>query len=291
MKSLIYILITIFIGTTLFSAIPKTALKTPQNIIIQCVDKYPSLENLDKSASIIESRLKDFGLQTLDVSADENGAIIEISFDDPIDMATISPLLTSKGKVEFYETLDRLDVIRNLDKDEELKSILKMGEGDEKFDVNAGILGYCKEENKARVDLYLEKHYVSKPDKGSNFFWSAQADEHGDFQLYLLNKEAALDNSFISEAVTKTSFSGSSPALMLTFDEAETSIWWELTKKNIGKSIAIVLDQKVLSAPMVRAGISGGKCMITGDFTKQEIDQIRALINNEELPLEFKLKN
>jgi preprotein translocase subunit SecD len=291
MKSIVYILIAIFIGTTLFSAIPKRAVERKQKITLQCIDKHPSLEDLDKSARIIESRLKDFGLLTLDVSADEYGAKIEISFDDAIDMASISPLLTSKGKVEFYEIADHDELIKSLSQDEELRSIFTLKGDEKKFDDNSGVLGYCKQENKALVDTKLINHRVSKTAEAIHLYWSAQPDDSGYYSLFALKNNSALDNSYVSGAVTKTNFAAKSPALLLSFNEKGSSIWWELSKRNIGRSIAIVLDQTVLSAPTVREGISGGKCMITGDFKVNELDQIRTLILHEELPLDFKLKN
>ena len=47
-------------------------------------------------------------------------------------------------------------------------------------------------------------------------------------------------------------------------------VWARLTKENIGKAIAIVLDDAVYSAPRVNDEITGGRSSITGDFTAEE---------------------
>ena len=59
--------------------------------------------------------------------------------------------------------------------------------------------------------------------------------------------------------------------------------------KNINNAIAIVLDNKVIYAPVLKSVIEGGKCSITGDFTKPQVQYLAALCNNGELPVSFKV--
>ena len=78
--------------------------------------------------------------------------------------------------------------------------------------------------------------------------------------------------------------------MIITFDKVGKSIWKDVTQRNVGKSIAIVLDKKVLQAPVVKSEILEGKCILSGDFSMKEITWLNSMINNEELPLDFKIK-
>ncbi|MBT3206763.1 MAG: hypothetical protein HN704_12030 [Bacteroidetes bacterium] len=291
MKSIVYILITVFISSILISAFPKSVRKEKQIVTIQCVNENYSPDILIKSADIIKARLKDYGIQNADVFVDHKASCIDISIDSQVELVDVTNLLTSKGSVEFYETYDRLEVIKNLGVEKDLASILNIPSDEKKIDGCTGIYGYCKEDKKSEVELYLKKHYASKPGHGINFYWSEQPNDNKDFQLFLLQSNASLDNSYISKSVVKNDLSGKKPELMVSFNESGKSIWKDITKRNIGKSIAIVMDKKVLQAPIVKSEIIEGKCIITGDFSINEINRINSLINNEELPLEFKLKN
>lgn len=291
MKSIIYILIIVFISSILISAFPKTDSVLKQTFSLQCVNDDHTSGMLNKSADIISSRLSDYGVTDADVFVNEKESCINMSIDNQVSLSDARALLTSKGKLEFYETYDRLEFIKNPGIDKDLASILNIPVDGKEFDRFSGILGYCKGKGKSKVELYLKNHYLSKPGQGINFFWSEQPDDNGDFYLFLLQNKASLDGSYISESTVKGNLSGRNPELLITFDKSGELVWQNITKRNIGKSIAIVLDKKVLQAPIVRSEIKEGKCIITGNFSQEEIRRINSLINNDELPLEFNLMN
>ncbi|OGI27003.1 MAG: protein-export membrane protein SecD [Candidatus Moranbacteria bacterium RIFOXYB1_FULL_43_19] len=72
-------------------------------------------------------------------------------------------------------------------------------------------------------------------------------------------------------------------------DSEGTKIFSDLTKENIGKNIAILLDGRVLSAPTVQSHIADGKAVITGDFTPQEAKDLSRRINEGALPMPISL--
>lgn len=65
--------------------------------------------------------------------------------------------------------------------------------------------------------------------------------------------------------------------VLLEFDSDGARIFEELTEKNIGKILAIYIDNIPLSTPVVQSKIGGGKAQITGDFT---VEEARALARN-----------
>ncbi|HOL33243.1 MAG TPA: protein translocase subunit SecD [Candidatus Syntrophosphaera thermopropionivorans] len=80
------------------------------------------------------------------------------------------------------------------------------------------------------------------------------------------------------------------PYISLTFTRTGARKFANCTGDNIGKRLAIVLDNTVYSAPVIQDRIPDGKAMITGQFTEQEAKSLAILLNNESLsaPIEPK---
>lgn len=76
----------------------------------------------------------------------------------------------------------------------------------------------------------------------------------------------------------------SEPYVKLQFTNEGKTKFAEATKNNIGKQIAIVLDETVQSAPTVNAEITDGNAVITGSFTPEAAEELAALIRAGSLP-------
>ena len=74
------------------------------------------------------------------------------------------------------------------------------------------------------------------------------------------------------------------PQVAIRFDEAGTKLFADLTKDNIGKRIAIVLDGEIISAPTVQASIPDGRAVINGNFTLQQAKDLVGRLNEGALP-------
>lgn len=79
------------------------------------------------------------------------------------------------------------------------------------------------------------------------------------------------------------------PEVSLQFDEEGTKIFAELTKKNLGKKIAIFLDGELQIAPTVQVEITNGQAVITGGYTFKEAKDIADRLNQGALPVPLKL--
>jgi preprotein translocase subunit SecD len=77
------------------------------------------------------------------------------------------------------------------------------------------------------------------------------------------------------------------PVAAIQFKKEAVPVWTEATATNLNKSIAIILDNKVIYDPVVREIIPNGSCVISGRFTARELKYISILGNNGELPAEF----
>ncbi|MCK4662513.1 MAG: hypothetical protein KAT68_06590 [Bacteroidales bacterium] len=291
MKTIIYILIAVFIGSILISAIPMSSMNSKKNITLQCTDNNPNILKLDQSAKIIENRLNGFGIDNFNMTVSKNGLSINISFKNNDDFNRVQELLTHKGKLEFYETYDRKDIIEKLEKEDKLFSFLNipLNNNQDKIISSNAILGYCNESNKSKVDDYISKSYVSSPNQGIKFIWSKFPIDENNWLLYLLNHSSAIQGADINKSIRDYNKITNSAEIMITFSKKGGELWQELTRNNIGKSIAIVLDSQVYYAPKVMSVIKNGKCVISGGFSKDEANQLVTIINYGELPLEFTL--
>ncbi len=77
--------------------------------------------------------------------------------------------------------------------------------------------------------------------------------------------------------------------IQLVMDQQGTSLWARLTKDNIGKPIAIALDNFIYSAPIVQGEITGGTSSITGNFTPKEGTELANILQTGKLPAPAKI--
>ena len=104
--------------------------------------------------------------------------------------------------------------------------------------------------------------------------------------------KAPLDGAAVTDA--RVSYSGQgvnkgNPTVSMTMNAEGASIWARLTKDNIGKQIAIVLDDLVYSYPNVNSEISGGSSEISGHFDVEEATDLANVLNSGKLPAPAKI--
>ena len=104
---------------------------------------------------------------------------------------------------------------------------------------------------------------------------------------YLVKKDAALIGDVLQDArVTIGDFN--EPIVSITFDSKGAREFDVLTAANIGKRMAVVLDGKVYSAPVIRDRISGGRAIIEGTFTTAEANDLAVVLRAGALPAPLK---
>ncbi len=87
----------------------------------------------------------------------------------------------------------------------------------------------------------------------------------------------------------KLEFQDNNPVVAFTFDTDGGSKFARLTSEYKGKMLAIVMDNKVISAPMVNSPITGGSGIITGNFTVDEAQELALLLRAGSLPVPLKV--
>jgi hypothetical protein len=79
------------------------------------------------------------------------------------------------------------------------------------------------------------------------------------------------------------------PIIMFAFNARGSEAWYRMTERNVGRPIAILINDFVLSAPVVESAIEGGNAKITGDFTIDEAVYIRTMMRSGKLNLPVKI--
>ncbi len=79
------------------------------------------------------------------------------------------------------------------------------------------------------------------------------------------------------------------PSVSIEFNEVGSKKFEEITGRNTGKPLAIVLDQDLVSAPVVNEKIVGGVAQISGSFTVEEANKLEVQLNAGALPVPIKL--
>ena len=108
------------------------------------------------------------------------------------------------------------------------------------------------------------------------------------FELYAIrsterNGRAPLEGDVVTDATSEYDQSNR-PAVGMVMNTDGSRRWAQLTKQNIGKSIAIVLDGYVYSAPTVNNEITGGRSQITGNFTPEEAKDLANVLKSGKMP-------
>lgn len=79
------------------------------------------------------------------------------------------------------------------------------------------------------------------------------------------------------------------PQVALEFDSDGAKLFEDITRSNVGKTVAILLDDQLLSAPKVNEPISGGQAVISGTFSVEEAKQLSIALNAGALPVPLKI--
>lgn len=102
-------------------------------------------------------------------------------------------------------------------------------------------------------------------------------------------KSTKLSGRFLKRAQLAFDQNTGEPVVTLEFNKEGSKIFEDLTQKNVGKILAIYIDNVLISAPRVQEKITGGKARITGKFTVQEAKELANNLNAGALPVPIEL--
>ncbi len=223
---------------------------------------------------------------TADSSAvEEVAADATLVAEVPAMNATDSLAAALKG--ETKET-DNSAMAAQARKDHPLASILQMNTS------GAGaVVGYAHYKDTADINKYLSmKEIAEELPKDLKLKWGVKAaefDKKGQiYELFAIksterNGKAPLEGDVITTAKDDYDQYGK-PSVSMSMNSDGSRRWALLTKQNVGKAIAIVLDGYVYSAPNVNGEITGGNSQITGNFTPEEAKDLANVLKSGKMP-------
>ena len=158
---------------------------------------------------------------------------------------------------------------------------------------NNACIGFASGVDTATVNKYLAMATDYLP-QGFRGLWTVKPSEFVQggnvYELVAIKAtsrdgKAPLDGGVVTDArVEFGSANQGNPSVSMSMNAEGASIWAHLTKDNIGKQIAIVLDGLVYSYPNVQNEISGGNSQITGNFDVQEAEDLANVLKSGKLP-------
>src|SRR5215470_11440147 len=103
-------------------------------------------------------------------------------------------------------------------------------------------------------------------------------------QKYLIEKRVLVSGADLTDAQPGFDQRTNEPVVNFRFNSAGARKFAEVTQANVGKPFAIILDNKVISAPVIREPILGGSGQISGNFTVQSANDLAILLRAGALP-------
>ncbi len=159
---------------------------------------------------------------------------------------------------------------------------------------DGSIAWLVQESNKPKVQRLLEKKDIQDliPTDVA-FAWGNKPDfvEKGEkiYQIYVVKKEAELTGGVIVNARSNIDPQTNSPIVTMEMSSEGAADWARITGANVNKRIAIVLDNVVYSAPVVRGKITGGNSQIEGMANVQEAKLLEIVLKAGALPAPLKI--
>ncbi len=135
----------------------------------------------------------------------------------------------------------------------------------------------------------LNRRFHARPDASIGFCAKTESFDQGRMGrvLYVLNRRPEMTGEAVSNAVMKFGLDPRTPSaagVSMTLTTKGANIFRKVTGANVGRQLAIVLDNKVASAPVIRDRIPTGQAQITGRFTAAEAGDLAIVLRAGALP-------
>jgi len=172
----------------------------------------------------------------------------------------------------------------------------------EELTVQNGMV-HCKISGRKLIELYLKKLAAADPkfaipdDRQLGYERNVPREDAEDsrvfWRTYFLDRAVRLTGSSVANAITIWDPQTNRPEVLVEFNRYGTRVFGDMTSQNSGKKMAIILDDKIASAPVIQTAITGGRSNISmggGDANAQqrEADTLVAVLKTGSLPAPLK---
>ena len=158
--------------------------------------------------------------------------------------------------------------------------------------IESAAIGFSHFKDTATINTYLHlKQVKSVLPKDLKFCWSVKP-LNGSQELYELiaikittrDGRAPLEGDVITDARQEFGQNKAQAEVSMSMNGQGAKVWARLTKENVGRQVAIVLDNYVYSFPNVNGEIKGGRSSITGGFSIEEATDLANILKSGKLP-------
>jgi SecD/SecF fusion protein len=160
--------------------------------------------------------------------------------------------------------------------------------------IPGSIIGFSHFRDTAKVNFYLNMSQIrSLFPRDIKFYWSGKPykyDETGTlFELHAIkvttrDGRSPLDGDVITAARMAFDQTSANAEVNMNMNGEGAKVWARLTRENLGRCLAVVLDDYVYSSPRVDVEIKNGSSVITGDFTIEEAEDLANKLKSGKLP-------
>lgn len=286
--------------------------------------------SMDGVEQIMSKRINQFGVAQPNIQKDPSTNRLYIELPGVQDEATVTKKLQSTANLQFFETYVREEIQSQLIQaqsmsrleEEEITEVdladtnalvvdslieetapIANAKGLEDYLLpGASVqIGFASIENREKISRLLErKDILSLFPADLKFMWSASLEkkDQGSKDLYYVlyavkipdNGKALVGGKDVKNATigVDQTYGSITVDLAMTIDGGEK--WGQMTSQNVGKFVAITMDDIVYSAPRVNEAITGGRTQITGNFSKEDAESLSGLLNGGALPAPIVIK-
>ncbi|MBD5356900.1 MAG: protein translocase subunit SecD [Bacteroides sp.] len=263
---------------------------------------------VDAAFNIFRTRIDQFGVVAPNIQKlqDKNGQIL-LELPGVKEPERVTDLLKSSANLEFFEVYNYNEVANDLNSFAQMwaqqdtvnhTNLIELLGGPQR--AGSPVIGMVAPQNRALVDSILSSPlakqklpsdfsavWTVKPidfpvyDAQGNIMKKANGEDRTTpyYELVALKGEAALEGDAVVSATSEyDNMQGN--MVNMRMNDAGAQAWATITRNNIGRPIAIVLDNNVYSFPNVNNEISGGSSQITGNFTPEEANDLANVLKS-----------
>ncbi|WP_185853272.1 protein translocase subunit SecD [Blattabacterium cuenoti] len=249
--------------------------------------------------NILRSRIDQFGVLQPNIQRIKNSSRILIELSGIKDVDRIKNILEKKAELHFFETYNFQEVFpyfneinkffhRKLNKKKSFIDLLNI------YNLKStNIVGLVHKKHQKVISEFLNSIEATEALPYNlryvKFLWGAKSILNKNFlQLFAVKinneeKSTFLNGDIVTRAY-KSFGSFNEISVNIKMNQEGTKKWKIFTEKNIGKNIAIVLDDLVYAIPLVQSVIPNGMSQISGHFSIQESNDLVNVLNAGELP-------
>ncbi|MGB5950483.1 MAG: protein translocase subunit SecD [Parvibaculum sp.] len=233
-------------------------------------------------SSVVTSNLLSGGLPERDLSVSTSGNLITVSVTDSAKMARAQSAVQQSMEI-VRRRIDELGTTEPVIQQQGSDRILVQVPGLDDPQRLKALLGQTAKLNFRLVDVSttaqqaLATHNVPA---GSEVLYMT---ENPSMPL-LVQRRVMVGGDSLIDAQPGFDQRTNEPIVSFRFDSTGARLFGEVTRENVGKPFAIVLDNKVISAPVIREPILGGSGQISGNFTVQQANDLAILLRAGALP-------